>query len=694
MAVRFLRALAVGVLLLFPATSQAQFSLDKIIKGIEKKVEDTLKEPGPADDGGGTEGPQENRTPPQAAPDNPETVRDAAPSGSAPSRGESPDQPRYDKAWVTEIQWRLTSLGYQPGPIDGAFGNKTRVAIFNFQQKRKLAITGEPTPSLMEALRAASSQASQPEPQQSADTPRQAEMRPETRQPAPQSPRAERDASAPQPTRQPPSAPSRELPAERAAAQPAAAQGAGAEPTCGGILSWARSTDMDATYQPLPNITLSRLFEDRFFTPVFGRSALSWTRDDFNGLQRFIAGCRKEAAAARNQKASNLHYATLKTTQNATRALKTKWSAQYAAQRTMESILKLRLDPAYLPVFAIAEKALKGGDVSGDMANLDRSIYGYATNAAALSDYHLYLDEAEIADYLAQLGERRAALETKQEAGDEELARLLREISSVPVSQAGLNQLRRLHYRTDTTSMTRENVEAYNQAYQARWRFISSEIERGQAQAKHALATNPAPVAGQLGSVVAGDLGPAMTVAGVRTGMPLARAASALNSRMGYKEAISLGHGKQYTVTRKEFARYTEREGRDGGLVNLRTRRGIVGEIEYIEHFTGPIDGAATKQAVVERLGEPDETNRRGSFTEMVWADDGHRLKVILGPRINGVARYFGEWRSSAQFVLQSDEFVEYLEAAAARCARLRDKPTSELSVNDKQAILTGCLTP
>jgi peptidoglycan hydrolase-like protein with peptidoglycan-binding domain len=73
--------------------------------------------------------------------------------------------PRYDKPWVTEIQTHLTGLGYNPGPADGAFGNKSKMAIIAFQQQRGDQVTGLPTPSVMQALRGASQAAlSNPDP--------------------------------------------------------------------------------------------------------------------------------------------------------------------------------------------------------------------------------------------------------------------------------------------------------------------------------------------------------------------------------------------------------------------------------------------------------------------------------------------------------------------------------------------------
>ncbi|TDI66243.1 MAG: hypothetical protein E2O89_01420, partial [Alphaproteobacteria bacterium] len=82
-----------------------------------------------------------------------EALADAAPSHQQQPQIQPADSPRFDKPWVTEIQTLLTSLGYNPGPADGAFGNKSQTAITAFQQQRGDPVTGLPTPSVMQALR-------------------------------------------------------------------------------------------------------------------------------------------------------------------------------------------------------------------------------------------------------------------------------------------------------------------------------------------------------------------------------------------------------------------------------------------------------------------------------------------------------------------------------------------------------------
>jgi len=482
-------------------------------------------------------------------------------------------------------------------------------------------------------------------------------------------------------------------------ASSAGASGAGISPTCEDFRAWVESADVEGNFEPLPNITLSRLFDDDSLVPFWGRSAVSLKRDDFGELRAQVYECRKQAAAQRRRAEQATFDTALTSIKEASRSMRTAWTAQIVAERGVDSLLErvptpIANDPTFSAVLEIAVKSLQGSDVNADVAALDRQLQGFGRNAAELANHRPYLSEAEIDEYVKRLRERRQTLQAEAVAGDEDLDQLQRQIASVPVSQAGLAQLRQLHHQTDTSSMTRENAAAYNQAFQLRWRYISNAIQRQQEQAKQALASSPVPVDKLFARVVEGEIGPLMTVASVKVGTTPAEAASSLSSRMGYGEAVSFETGKQYTVKGKDLKRYTEQEGRDGGVVNLQTKHGIVGEIEYIEHFTGPIDLASAKQVVIDRFGSPEEENRRGSYTEVTWSQDDHLLKVAFGPRINGVARFSGNWRSSVRVVLRSKEFAEYLEEASERCERLRAKPASELSINDKKAILTGCRTP
>lgn len=56
------------------------------------------------------------------------------------------------------VQTHLNGLGYDPGPLDGVMGRKTRAAIEDFQRSNGLLVDGAVTDALLEALKGAQSQ--------------------------------------------------------------------------------------------------------------------------------------------------------------------------------------------------------------------------------------------------------------------------------------------------------------------------------------------------------------------------------------------------------------------------------------------------------------------------------------------------------------------------------------------------------
>lgn len=79
---------------------------------------------------------------------NPETVNLGKPiwkwgSGSTAAR---------DKSLVRNIQQGLIRLGYNPGPTDGIMGQRTFLAIRNYQQKNDMLVDGQPSKSLEQQI--------------------------------------------------------------------------------------------------------------------------------------------------------------------------------------------------------------------------------------------------------------------------------------------------------------------------------------------------------------------------------------------------------------------------------------------------------------------------------------------------------------------------------------------------------------
>ena len=60
---------------------------------------------------------------------------------------------KYDKLTVTDIQRALNKLGYNAGKADGLFGEKTKLAIKQFQIDNEIYTSGAPTSYLLERIK-------------------------------------------------------------------------------------------------------------------------------------------------------------------------------------------------------------------------------------------------------------------------------------------------------------------------------------------------------------------------------------------------------------------------------------------------------------------------------------------------------------------------------------------------------------
>ena len=82
------------------------------------------------------------------------TTRTAEAPPAAPTTPAKPAT-RWPSEDVFESQQLLTDLGYQPGPVDGMMGGKTRQAIRSFQRDRSLTPVGDPDRATVLALQQA-----------------------------------------------------------------------------------------------------------------------------------------------------------------------------------------------------------------------------------------------------------------------------------------------------------------------------------------------------------------------------------------------------------------------------------------------------------------------------------------------------------------------------------------------------------
>ncbi|WP_319518064.1 lytic murein transglycosylase [uncultured Martelella sp.] len=74
-------------------------------------------------------------------------------AGAGPIRGSfPPDRYGFSADQRKAVQMRLKAAGYDPGSIDGVFGDETRAAISAYQRGHGLEVTGEPSMALLQRL--------------------------------------------------------------------------------------------------------------------------------------------------------------------------------------------------------------------------------------------------------------------------------------------------------------------------------------------------------------------------------------------------------------------------------------------------------------------------------------------------------------------------------------------------------------
>jgi peptidoglycan hydrolase-like protein with peptidoglycan-binding domain len=89
--------------------------------------------------------------PPSRAAAEPAPQAASQPAAVPPAEAAPPGPVTADT--IREIQERLTQLGYDPGPVDGVTGSRTRAAIESYQAARGLSGPAEPSAALLQRLR-------------------------------------------------------------------------------------------------------------------------------------------------------------------------------------------------------------------------------------------------------------------------------------------------------------------------------------------------------------------------------------------------------------------------------------------------------------------------------------------------------------------------------------------------------------
>jgi peptidoglycan hydrolase-like protein with peptidoglycan-binding domain len=90
---------------------------------------------------------------PRTSPETPAATKPGADTSTAPATGGS--RAAAGGGNVEAIQTALKDKGYDPGPVDGRMGAKTRAALRAYQKKEGLAVTGNADAKTLAGLKVA-----------------------------------------------------------------------------------------------------------------------------------------------------------------------------------------------------------------------------------------------------------------------------------------------------------------------------------------------------------------------------------------------------------------------------------------------------------------------------------------------------------------------------------------------------------
>jgi len=649
-----------GTILLFalltahPLPSKAGF-FDQMVDSVKKAAEDTFDNVMDQSNNQNSENPPSRNT----GQTNERPTRAIA-KPSPPSSRQY--EPTYDRELVLQIQKRLNVLGINAGTPDGLYGPGTRKAIETFQKQQGLAVNGHPTKTLLNSLN--QSIASMAVEQQSATA-------------TASSPESKADASI---------SSSKPLPAPTVSAP----EGTFSQPNCNSLSEWATAHDSKETIMLAPQVVLSGMFADHRTAPTFGTSIGSWTDNEFKQLSRWLKACRRTASKQKNQTASDNLYKAYKITIPTTRTFTQMQRSRQRSTQAVNNLVGYHRSADLVKVLELADQALHGVDVSSQIKALPvtHSVRG---EVLALQHAHGYLTGADIESLSAVLSEGTSDVKQEMAAKNEKFEALKQQLEQVPMTHEGAYTLDRILKDPVLAKVSQQESMDFRNAVMKKRMAISQAVRQKKKQEKAAAAAVPVDVVSRLQRLFSGDDVRSVSLQGIKPGIPYLYAKKFTSTRFGMKAATGGDLFKEFTPTGKQISQYKQAERRDGGLFQLETMKDTVGQVKFIEHYTGVINLKDPGIWLQERFGKADEFKFLGDAVVMKWKEGGMNLSVMPANRTALQYRSSRDYKSSLVITLWSDEYKDYLIAAQTRCKELRNKPAKDLSVQDKMDILQGC---
>lgn len=462
-------------------------------------------------------------------------------------------------------------------------------------------------------------------------------------------------------------------------------------PDCARLEPWATRFADAESVTLAPKVVIPGPLADGVAMPLFGQPVTTWSPTDFNAVRRMLNECRRAALKRRDRQAGDHLYQAMRGVAEASRPLRQAQQFRQLSGMSVDNMVNYHQGPELAQVLLLGQRALDGEDVRAELRQLSIG-RGFSDHMRRLQNAHDYLPADEVAALQARLDVARETAVQVQADIAAEFEQVKQELASVPISEAGLSQLQQLGQHPVLGKVSQQESMAFQSEVMHKRQFIAQSMRNQRAHEEAVRAAKPVPMQSRLKYLFSGDDVEQVSIRGVRPGIPYVSA----KRRMKSDWAFGTGAGgdilmKQYAPIRRDMERYKADERRDGGIFEFETMGPDVGQVQFIEHYTGPLDVGAVRGWLVRRYGDPEREQREPAGVTMNWTNDGTHLTV------QAVNHPVLQWRSSREFrsalavTISTDEYTEFVAAAQERCRALRNKPVRDLTTEDKIQLLQGC---
>ncbi|MDF2179941.1 hypothetical protein P2G88_16935 [Aliiglaciecola sp. CAU 1673] len=460
-------------------------------------------------------------------------------------------------------------------------------------------------------------------------------------------------------------------------------------PDCPALTDWAKALDPAQTVSLTQSVNFPSVFSDVQVEPLFGVGMISWNAKELSDTRRAINLCRKQASKQKRKEDADQLYAMMKALDGIRRDLTDIQRMRQTLNQQVDWLTNMRGDARLISQLTVARDSLLG-----TAKPLEE--YGLAQRPNWLGTFEQapkLLPEKDIAPYQQRLTDKIQQLDSEQSAIQTAYQQAKQELDALPLSTDSFAKLDSLGKATFIRELPPQQADDFVRAVNDKRYLINRTIAAEEAAIKEAEANRPAAVKARLDALLQGDSVANIGLGGLAPGQSYAQAKQILEQQWGFKTGAGGDLLKEFSPTLKALNHFVDTEQRDGGRVELDTMHGQLGRFVYFENFTGPMDMAEAYKWLVERLGEPVSRGTDLISVTASWHQDERYLDVkmgngAIGPRSSKV------FQSFIIMAIWSQSFADYLQEAKERCQALMDKPASELSINEKQALLMGCKTP